>query len=360
MKRFLVFFWLVLVSFIAKAGFDYTPVLLHLSKVNQHDSVGFNLVDALPKLLYRKIMNNEVTLWDSPNKKAKITPDALIAIERSTSTSFSSIEDLFLNEIWRATKKDAEFNLIGFTFINENSVGSKVVYGFIDADENRELLKSLVIPTNANSQCNLTYWDALTSKVYNFNIVQFGRNNFEKNMQASLELKHSLFDNNRLHTNAYDIKAQKELQYYMLPGNDKNKAFFESLEAFFNANREMFYSLGGERIIDFYDIRKPVKISKIELTELRSKNANTFESIYLKMIIYVDGKPLDELNEKKIKSLPVIVNFRTISDYLSLRNYEVTLTKINNQEISSILSTFYLNALDKSPWDKITMSKLTD
>jgi hypothetical protein len=360
MKKLLVLLFICSVSSALYASFDYTPVLVHLSKDKQHDTVGFNLVEEIPQLFYRRILNGEIILWDSPNKQAKISPEALLAIERSTETSMLNLKDLFLNEIWKSFKRDFEFNLVGFTFMNDNEGGQKVVYGFVDAEDVKLMLKSLIIPTNANGQANLTYWDAIYSASYPFNVVQFGKNTFQKNMMQSLELENTFFKNPKIKSNKVVLKEQKEIHYFMLPNNEKNKVLFGSLGSYLNNNKEFFYNLGGDEIYSPFDPSKKIEISKIEVVEFRQKTNQFQQTTILKFIIYVNGKPLEALDQTSLSKIDMLIDFKTIADYLNAHQNLIILTKINNQEVPAIFSAYYIKALENDAWNKITLSTITE
>lgn len=360
MKNILVVFLIGWFSNSALAGFDYTPVLVHLNRASQNDTIGFNLVEEIPQLFYRRILNNEITLWDSPNKQVKISPEALLAIERSTSTSMLNLKDLFLNEIWKHFRREFEFNIVGFTLMNNNEGGQKVIYGFVDAEEVKLLLKSLIIPTNANGAAHLTYWDALYSASYSFNVVQFGKNSFQKNMMQSLELENELFHNAKIKSNQVILKEQKEIQYFMLPNNEKNKVLFESLNSYLKNNKEFFFNQGGSEIYSPFDPSKTIEISKIEVVEFRQKT-NQFQRANIeKLIIYVNGKPLNALDQTSLGKIDVLIDFKSVSDYINTHQNLIILTKINNQEVPPIFSSYYLQALENMDWNKITLSTKTD
>lgn len=336
------------------AGFDYTPVLVHLSKAGQHDTLGFNLVDKISSLMYRKIMSGEVQLWDSPQKQVKITPDALAAIERSTLTRMTDCKDLFLNEIWRQERREFEINIIGFTFINEGAGDQKVLYGFVDATELTELLKSTVIETNANGPANLTYWDALYSKIYPFNIVQFGKNNFQQNMAESLELQQQLFRNPKMNSNAVKLANTKEIDLSIQPGFSQNKALIDALNLYFNQNKEVFFNLGGDEILTHLNPSANIRISGIQMTELRTLK-NGLESTYIKRFtILVDGKALRPLNNEELEALGITVELRPLKEFLSLHEYQHTFTRINHQEVLFHESPKFQQSLKTGPWNRLT------
>jgi len=336
------------------AAFDYTPVLVHLSKAGQHDSLGFNLVEKIPALMYKKIMSGDITLWDGPQKQFKIAPDALEAIERSTLTKMIDCKDLFLNEIWRQERKEFEFNIIGFTFINESIQGQKVLYGFVDASELNEMLKSVVIETNANGPANLTYWDALYSKAYPFNIVQFGKNNFQQNMAESLQLQNDLFRNPKIASNAFKITNNKEIELVIQPGFQQNKVLMEALNQYLNANKEIFYNLGGNEALNYLNLKAKIQVSSISIIEIRTKRNGLEETFFTQVAIFVEGKPLKPLSEAQMDGLGITVELRSLKEYLSLHSYQYTLSRINHQEIYFHESSKYQQGLKESPWNQLT------
>ena len=98
-------------------------MLTHLNKTEQKDTMGFNLVEALPVLVYRLIEQNKVPLWDSPDKGLNIGFESLKNIEKNSATRFTEISDLFFNELWSSNRKRTRFDILGFSFINKNDKG---------------------------------------------------------------------------------------------------------------------------------------------------------------------------------------------------------------------------------------------
>ncbi len=350
MKRLFFLSLLLFQAFISRAGFDYTPALIHLSKAGQHDSIGFNLVSEFPKLIYRKIMSGDVILWQSPEMKVKVSPEALIELENTSKTNMQEVRDLFIHELWRQFRKEFEFNIIGFSFINETLNGSKIHYGYVDAQSIKELLNSTVITTNSNGPASLTYWNALYSKEYYFNIVQFGSNNFQKNLSQSLDLKKSLFQDPKIHSNAIGLAQSKEIHYSLYASNPANQILFDALNAHFNKNKEDFYNLGGDQIISYLNKGEAISISKIEVIELLSKEKGIPGSIVKEVIIYCEGFPLKAVNP----DIKIQVNLRPLFEYLGLHEGALVLNRINNQKIPEAQSPFYLKALDELPWNKLS------
>jgi hypothetical protein len=357
-NKLLVLFFLIINGSESKAGFDYTPVLIHLNSAHQNDSIGFNLIDALPQIIYKRLLSGELSLWDSPKKETRIGLESLQAIEQSTGTSFLEIQDLFINEMWRHYKHQFEFNIIGFTFINSSSSGQKVVYGFVDVQEIKEMLQTLIIPTNANGPNNLTFWDALYSKNYPFNIVQFGKENFEKNPHRSLEMKKTYFVNTKFNTNQIKLPLSKEISYFILATsfNRQNKLLFDELNGYFNLNKQDFFNIGGSEIVSYLDKSKVISISKITVEAIITKTNGYNERKIKQVVFYSDGKALSPLTGDQINSLSMLIDFKSLKEFLEGQSYQFTLTKINHQLVPGGYSGQYIEALNGNNWNKITMS----
>ncbi|MEO8088268.1 MAG: hypothetical protein ABI763_15715, partial [Bacteroidota bacterium] len=76
-------------------------VLLFVNTYDQADSVGFNIVQSLPELVYDQIVSGKVVLWDSPKKEDRIEPKTLMQIEKDAQTSFQLTNQLFIYENWK-------------------------------------------------------------------------------------------------------------------------------------------------------------------------------------------------------------------------------------------------------------------
>ncbi|MFT5724509.1 MAG: hypothetical protein ACI9JN_001628, partial [Bacteroidia bacterium] len=232
-------------SSVEGAGFDYTPTIIQINKHKQNDTVGFNLVDGVYKLFYKYILDETIKLWDSPAKKAQISPKALQLMEKQNELEFRSCDDLFLYEYWKLYKKDFEFQVLGFSFFSRNSKKEKINFGYIDAGDVQEMLNQVVIATNINGSTNLTYWQAIMSKKYQFNIAKFGNVDLVKNPSMAFDIKNNIFSSKKIKTNCYVITPTKEIEYFVHPGIDSNTGSYwlcHAIEAYYRANRHAYYN----------------------------------------------------------------------------------------------------------------------
>ena len=154
-KLFLVFFLFPLCMHA-----EEIPVLLFVSTYDQDDSLGFNLVESLPALVYGFIIDGKVTLWDSPKKEDKIEPKTLLQIEKYAQTSFKVTNQLFIYEKWIKDRKNFSIETVGFYFSSKKPDGEEVAYGYVDYAELDSVLEFTLIPSNADGNCNMTFGDA--------------------------------------------------------------------------------------------------------------------------------------------------------------------------------------------------------
>lgn len=349
-----------LMGFSKSQGFDYTRAMIHLSRASQHDSIGFNLVKELPELVYPRIKSGEITLWDSPSKKIRINQLVLIDIERGSGTSFLETKHLFIHEYWKLFKKDFEFNVVGITFSNKSKSGEDVVYGFLDIQDVLTLLKGSIIPTNANGEAGITYWDALMSKSYNFNLVQFDDSNFEKNPKGSLKMVDKIFNNPKIETNRVQFDGEKEIVYEITrldnPSFD-NDLLINQLNTHFNNNKQDFYNLGGNLIHSHLNTTAKINVTKLIVCETWSKTEDGILKYEFKWVdIYVDHQPMKRLKSADLEQLNVSIKFMDFKDFILAKSFLFSITAVNHETIHQNESSYIYNALKSRPWNQITTS----
>ncbi|MEO5570266.1 MAG: hypothetical protein ABIT08_14220, partial [Bacteroidia bacterium] len=62
-----IFLAILLFECFSKAfGGDIIPVLIRVSRADQHDTLGSNFVDNVTALVYKEILSGDVKLWDAP------------------------------------------------------------------------------------------------------------------------------------------------------------------------------------------------------------------------------------------------------------------------------------------------------
>ena len=346
----------ILLVFVIAWQFSYAyrdkPVLTHLNENEQRDTFGFNLVKSLPKLVYSLVKDNKVKLWDSPQKTIQITFSTLSNIERSSNTLFIETKDLFFNEVWSSTRKKTTFNIIGFSFINKNEKGNSVSYGFIDMEDIFTVLVDSIIPTNANGSFNISYLDALYSRNYHFNVVQFGNSTFKNDLSKSLQVKEKAFTNKRI-INKVTLPTAKRVVYEVL-NTEKSEAFYKAMQGFLNDNPEFFFNNGGNKIFTHLLPNLNFSISKIEITEVWDKvnGLTTYNPQFIQL--YFNNIPLPPIAVEEFTKYRLKIAFQDVKSALRIKDFNYILQKINHDEIPPTQSGKYIRAFENYFWTQIT------
>ncbi len=333
-----------------------SPVLLFLSRQDQADTLGYNIVNELPVIVYKEIMAGRVALWDSPNKEIQIQPSSLKRLETSSGDEFIHARQLFIYELWDLDKKKGALKTVGFYFSSRTTQGEEVSYGFVEYAPLESLFSATSIPSNSNGNCDLTFYEALKNKYYFYNVVQVGDKKI-KSIKEALSLKEEvkLFVNQRTVAQNHDCK---DVFYRIEPGNSsdaeaKSFQFLQSVQKFFNENREVFYNLGGNRIRNFVQPQQVI-ITGVEVHERWRKAGDNIESELLSIQVYAENQALDVLPADQLHLFDLLVDFKSVSDFLNEKEFYFRITKINNQEILESQSAAFLKGLNSWKWNQLT------
>ncbi|MCC6818421.1 MAG: hypothetical protein IT245_05995 [Bacteroidia bacterium] len=344
---------------VAQAGKIYTevPVLTHLPLGEQEDTFGFNLVEHLPKLVYKSILDGRIILWDSPKKNIAISPEALKNIESNNQVSFASTQNLFLNELWTSSRRKTEFVIIGISFLSESSKG-KISFGYIDLKEALPVLGREFIPCNVNGPAQLTYINALFSRRYYFNVLQFGNKDFSVNPSASFSIKKDAFYSKKKVQGLYIIPQTKLVTYVIEKNlaeiNDPGTDCMHSIEKYLNDNKEVLFNLGGDK---YFDYKKPVTqvtVTRIEITEIWEKKGSLIVYRPFQIRIFANNRPLNTITFEELAKWQILINFKTMEDILQEKSFQYSLYKINKDLIAYTESSLYLKALKEYKWTQVS------
>ncbi len=302
-------------------------------------------------------MEGSATLWDSPLKEVKISAEALKGIESSSNTSFSSLENLFVHEIWELSRKYLDTKIIGFSFINKGSKG-QVSYGFIDYKDVVEILDKSNIPCNANGAVNTTFREAIQSKVFNFSIVQFGNDDFKNNPANAFKIQKQLFGNPEveLYKDQGERTKYKTLSYEIhAHGGEQNALLFSALSYYFTNNLETFYNMAGEESTRYLKKNPSLSFSKMQVTELYKSEKGKISSELTSIQLYTEGKPLQATSVETYRKMGITVMFKPIDLYLTEKNYGLSIVSINAEELNKPLeeSANIIKKLNAGQWSDL-------
>ncbi|MDC1395622.1 hypothetical protein N8368_03840 [Bacteroidia bacterium] len=336
-------------------NYDFTPVMLHLSESRQHDSIGYNLVRAIPELLYPKILTGDLAIWETSDKKYILGAEQFTKLEKTADRPFVRNKDLFIHEFWKIFKKNYEFGVQGFTFTGTSKKGKTINYGYVDAPDIANLLSTEYIPCNANGSSQLTYWDALHSKTYQFNLIQFGNDNFKTNPRKSTDLQYQAVHDPKILRELTSIKSKKEIVYRVLPpsinSNSENKSFYLIMQDYLNKNKQTILNAGGAEYFK-ENLYKPWKIENITMTEVWTKYKNIPFQEFSSIEFFIDQRAI-KLTNKQLEEMDVRINLQGFAEYVSEKRFSFLIEKINDQEMAAQNSDQLYNALLRNPWNKV-------
>jgi len=356
-KQFIFLLGILIVKLpvMAISSFGPTNVLLKLSKQKQDDTIGYNLVLELPKLLYPKIMDGSVILWDSPSKTTKISAEGLKELEKTNGIYFDFSENLFIEEVWTLSKRAIETKTLGFTF-KGNTENGLITFGFIDYNDIFSLLQNTFIPSNANGFSNTGYIEAIKGKHFNYEILQFGQDNFTNDESRASELKNQLFNNPSIkkYNSPVGVAKYKSIGYEIEHNeNENNDALFNSLTEYFKENIEQFMNLGGYQIISLLDKEPKINITKIIVWEEYKMQNGIISSEIKNIQMVVNGKKMLATDIKNIRKIEALVKSKPLDIFIQEKVYDLTVDFINDEEIKNQDGFEIIRKLNEGQWKNL-------
>jgi hypothetical protein len=343
----------------ATAADAYTnmPALVNLNINRQSDSMGFNMVYELQNHCYKHIMAGTLKLWDSPQKSIRISPSALQAIEQSSDTRFNKTANVFLHEFWSSGRKKTTFTIVGISFINDGSKG-KVSYGYIDLRESWNVLASIFLECNVNGPSRIRMTEALYSRNYNFNVVQFGRQTFTKNPEKAIRIRDKAFYSTRNIEGLFTIPQSKEVYYKIVAHSDDpddpGNMMMANMQRFLNDNKDVLFNLGADKYYDYKTLRTDVVVTGIDFHEEWKLLSSGIRYDVKSVVIYINNKPLNAVTADEIYNWGLLYRYKTIEDLIQEKSYDFVLTRINSTLIPEWDSHKYLKALSVYNWSQVS------
>lgn len=336
-------------------NYDFTPVLIHLDANKQADSLGFNLAEAIPELLYPRILTGDLALWENADKSAIKGPKKLRALEKIATQPFVRSNNLFIHQYWQIFKRNFEFGIQGFSFSGESQSGTVINYGYVDAPDLIALLKSEFVPTDANGSSDITYWDALHTMMYDFSLIQFGNNNFKQDARISAELQYQAIHDPQVYRKFTRIPERKKISYKVLnpeiSTNPENSVVFDKLQQYVNNNKQTILNASNS---DYFKehMSEPWPINGITVVEewekISSLPLQKFESITL----FIEKEGIT-LTSSQLDEMGIQINLQGFVEYLSEKRFSYLVEQVNEEEILPNNSEKTYQSLLKNDWNKI-------
>ena len=364
MKNFtLVCFILALLPSAVQSQYTKKSALVYLSLYEQGDSLGYNLVNAIPYFFYNRILTGEVALWDGPKKEIQITPELLLQMEQTSGFKFVNQDALFLNEIWTTSRTKTEFEIAGFSFVGKDTSGEKFSFGFIEMKDVSTTLKNNFIPVNINGSYQTTYWEALMHRDYEFNLMQLGNEVF-KDYKKALREKNRAFNPKKKIVSYVSIPDRKFLECSIdknLAANEPTSAsVLNSINDYYNNNMAEFLNMGGDKYTSHLNPDYRVDFSTINFSAIWKKNPDRIQPEIQYFLVYMGQELFDTLYLSEIRNMQISIDGKPADEYMSSIDLEFNISRLNETQINPLDSKKFIQALRLAEWNKITYYVITN
>jgi hypothetical protein len=335
------------------------PVLLMVKRSDQVDTLGCNFVEQMTSLVYDEVKAGRVKLWDSQKKSIQIFGSTVTEIEKHSGVKFTELESIFVYEMWENNKKEITSRTLGMSFIHRGNSSEEVAFGYIDFKDIQETVMRTRINTNANGVYSATYANYLYSKNFIYNLVQFG-GKAVKSATESEEIKRNFIRNLKFNETLLGYYPPDKYISYILDqiteGADKktvnSRNLIKQLEEYFLKNQEVFFNLGGDRIMSHLQKNK-FKITRITVTEIWRKTGDNIQYDPRSLVIYINDSALNEITQKNIKDLNFKFNNTDLFTFFQSKEFNLIIYQINSQEIKRKDAFLYYKALLTMQWNRL-------
>lgn len=337
------------------------PALIYLNKLEQPDTIGFNLVDGICSLLYPRILDGSVPLYVSPEKALRIDANSLLALENTSGTRFEGCPDLFIHEYWSSSKKSTQFKIEGFSFVNKNQLNEKVAFGFVSIQDIDSLLRHSYISNSANGSYHVSFEQAIMSRKYSYHLVQLGQEAFFSDPMQAVKLKRDAFHSGKEIRTQIPIPAHKRIAYQVVKKKystdiDWSNSLILAIEEVLNENPELFMNLGGQRYDSFpakqFNVPE-VRGLLIEEDWVKTDRHAHIAAARIKIILINGDLHWVELSE--LEQFGIVLHYKSLRDILNEKPFEFDLFRINDQEIDPALGKKYFEGIKRAPWNKLNV-----
>ncbi len=341
------------------ANAEEIPVLLVLNKQAQTDSMGCNFVEQVTDLVYKEIIAGRVKLWDSQQKEIPIGGSTLQEIERNAGVRFQDQETIFIYEMWEITRKEIVTRALGMTFAGKSATGEEVAYGYVDYRDLKELFMSTRINANASGVYSHTFTTYMLSKNFAYDFIQFG-GKAVKSTADSDEIKRTILKKMPFNTSLLGFYPPDKLVSWLVDiyseGTDQKsinaRTLVKSIEDYFINNQEVFFNMGGDRIISHIQKNK-IKVTRIEVTEIWRKMPDGISYETKSMTIFVNDSTLNSMSPRAIADADIVIEEKLLKEIISEKNFGLIVTKINSQVIKRKDAYLYLKGLMTAEWNQV-------
>lgn len=360
----------LMLLFIAAICFQYgslraveIPVLLRLTSAAQTDTTGCNFVTEFASLAFNEVIAGRTKLWDGPAKEIAITPSSLQAICNSSGVVMGADTGqlIYVYEFWEEEKDNIKTRTQGFLFSAKDRSGREISFGYVDYSDIESACLRNQITTNVNGDYGATVASYVSSKNYNFSLLQFA-GQVVTGVEESDEIL-SAFRRGRTFNiqqgNLIPVQ-RKLLRLEMTADPDDlsgeallSRQFILRLDTFLHANTEFLYNHSSDSVHALFH-GTTWKLSKVQLTEIWRKDQSGISSSLAGMIFFIDGNPLPEIPYRELVGLDFIIYSQPFATWLSKHDYSFRILSINDQLLGRADAVLYAKALKNAAWNRLS------
>ncbi|MEA3496257.1 MAG: hypothetical protein U9R42_09505 [Bacteroidota bacterium] len=360
--RLSIFILLFIFTSSVALSYNNARALLMVNKKAQPDSLDYNIVESFTKLIYSKLKEEKIFLWDSPRKESKINFLTLQNFEKTYNYRFEDLDNFFIYESWSSNSKKSEFKIHGFSFTSETKNGKEINYGYLEFSVVSDYLKSNYLNTSIESNYLNSYFAVFMNKAFNFDILFFKNKPIlsanskhpEKDYRKGLRIRDKAFFSAKKNMNAIEVKTSK-LLYFKLITNDYDSAgmlILSAIEDYFDLHRRELIEYGGKSIFNsFRD--SPFILTGCKVKEIWIKEEGRVSYKLLEIVPYsfsIDFKPINFVD---LIELGINVKGVPLDKCLAIKNFKYHIIKINTAKIDSDLTPSYIEALKNAEWNEL-------
>lgn len=339
------------------------PVILRVTRAEQLDTLGCNFVNELTRITYDALINGKARLWNSPQKEIQIMGSSLQEIERTSGTSFTDQEVVFIYEYWSNQNGELKSATTGFLFANKTRTGEDVEYGYVEFPDLQEYFMRERVMSNANGNFNANLASYIQSKNYNYNFLQFAGKVID-NITDSKKIRDDYIGLLKFNQTAFSRNEVPQkmvtwtLDYSSESGKEKfvnGNIFLSTIEKFLRSNEEVFFNLGGDQILNHIQKGK-WKVIRIEVHELWKKINGEIMYDPTEVTIFINDKPLTAIPYRDMLKYDIKVGELHWLDVIRVKNFNYVIRSINTQNIPRSEAYAYQKALLEADWNKLSVA----
>lgn len=301
--------------------------MLFASSADQHDSIGYNLVNELNSIFDQLIKQYQVPIYQSVEKQIKLNSSTIVAIEAAEEVSLKGSRQIFIYESLSSGKNESA--VIGFFLSTKNSSSKDVVFGYIDAADVFAYLDTAIIQVNINGSLHTTIFQALKRHGYFFNVVQFG----DEKVKSLAESENIKAQQLAVKV-AYKVIHEKEIKYDIL---------YDTTNA---VSVELWKKMVGSSPNGL--------IAKLTITEKIFKDANGIRGNKILSICIGGHDYAKELAVDSLINRPHLINFKSLEEIVSEKKFTFANVWVNKIKLPSHLEQYVFECLNRYSWNRLS------